>query len=251
MTIYDCVIIGSGPAGLTFATLADKTENILIIEKDKYIGGCHKVNRQKYENEYYFSEHGPRVYISNYHNFKMILNIIGVKFKDLFSKYKLSTVYLLYTDIVKKQIYNFNEIWIITVHFFNFLLDPNYAKNISLEEFMKTNKFSETAFDYTDRYVRIIDGGDISKISLNTYLQIINFQGRCKQATPSGPLALAAAPQTRPNHSRRSLSGPFAPSTYSQTSPTPSPISPQLRLICGLALPNEKIQKSFPAGSLA
>lgn len=174
MTIYDCIIIGSGPAGLTFATLADKNENILIIEKDKYIGGCHKVNRQKYENEYYFCEHGPRIYNSNYHNFKMILNIIGVKFKDLFSKYNLSTSYLLYIDIIKKQIYNFNEIWIMIVHFFKFLLDTNYAKNISLEEFMKTNNFSETAIDNTDKYVRIIDGGDISKISLNSYLQIIN-----------------------------------------------------------------------------
>ena len=31
MTIYDCIIIGSGPAGLTFATLADKNEKIMII----------------------------------------------------------------------------------------------------------------------------------------------------------------------------------------------------------------------------
>ena len=83
MIIYDCIIVGAGPAGLTFATLANKNERIMIIEKDDVIGGCHKVNRQKYENEYYFCEHGPRVYIGNYINFKMILNKIGLKFKDL------------------------------------------------------------------------------------------------------------------------------------------------------------------------
>ena len=49
MIIYDYIIIGSGPAGLTFATLADKNDKIMIIDKDKVIGGCHKVNRQKYE----------------------------------------------------------------------------------------------------------------------------------------------------------------------------------------------------------
>ncbi len=174
MTIYDSIIVGSGPAGLTFATLADKKEKIMIIEKDKFIGGCHKVNRQKYENEYYFSEHGPRVYLSCYLNFKMILNKIGVKFKDLFIRYKLSTLYLIYEDIIKTNFYNFNEIWLITVNFFQLLINPNHAKNLSLYDFMKNNNFSEKAINYTDRYARIIDGGDITKVSLNSYLNILN-----------------------------------------------------------------------------
>ena len=65
------VIIGSGPAGLAFANYAIKAnpnEKILIIEKDKVIGGCHKVNRI----DGYFCEHGPRIYISNYINFKKL-----------------------------------------------------------------------------------------------------------------------------------------------------------------------------------
>jgi len=109
MTIYDCIIIGSGPAGLTFATLADKNEKIMIIEKDKFIGGCHKVNRQKYENENYFCEHGPRVYFNNYINFKMILNKIGLKFNDVFVKYKLSMIRSLYEEVIKTNIFNFNK----------------------------------------------------------------------------------------------------------------------------------------------
>jgi predicted NAD/FAD-binding protein len=95
MIIYDYIIIGSGPAGLTFATLADKNDKIMIIDKDKFIGGCHKVNRQKYENEYYFSEHGPRIYFNNYLNFKTILSIIGVKFSDIFVKFNLSFLEIL------------------------------------------------------------------------------------------------------------------------------------------------------------
>lgn len=174
MYIYDCIIIGSGPAGLAFATLADKKEKIMIIEKDKFIGGCHKVNRQKYENEYYFSEHGPRMYFSNYLNFKMILNKIGLKFNDVFVRYKLTMIQSLYEEVIKPNIFNFNEIMALTISFFKLLLDPNYAKNLSLYDFMKDNNFTEKAFDYIDRNVRITDGSDIYKISLNTYLSILN-----------------------------------------------------------------------------
>jgi len=174
MYIYDCIIIGSGPAGLTFATLADKNEKIMIIEKDKFIGGCHKVNRQKYENEYYFCEHGPRMYFSNYLNFKMVLNKIGLKFNDVFVKYKLSMIRSLYEEVIKTNIFNFNEIMVFCSNFFKLLLDPNYGKDISLLEFVKTNNFTEKAINYIDRNARITDGGDITKISLNSYLSILN-----------------------------------------------------------------------------
>ena len=174
MIIYDCIIVGSGPAGLTFATLADKNEKIMIIEKDNFIGGCHKVNRQIYENEYYFCEHGPRVYINNYVNFKMILNKIGLKFNDLFKRNKLTTFELLNKDISKKY-YNTNEIFSIIKAFFSLLLDPNYAKNISMYNFLISNNFTEKAINYTNRYCKIIDGGDINKMSLNTFLHIIYF----------------------------------------------------------------------------
>ena len=174
MIIYDCIIIGAGPSGLTFATLANKNEKILIIEKDSVIGGCHKVNRQKYENEYYFCEHGPRVYIGNYVNFKMILNKIGLRFKDLFIRNKKTTLETLYTDVIKTNIYNNNENFSMMKEYFQLLLDPNYGKNISMKEYLISNNFTEKAIDYTDRNCRIIDGGDINKVSLNSFLHIIN-----------------------------------------------------------------------------
>ena len=174
MIIYDCIIIGAGPSGLTFATLANKNEKILIIEKDSVIGGCHKVNRQKYENEYYFCEHGPRVYVGNYVNFKMILNKIGLRFKDLFIRNKKTTFESLYTDVIKANIYNNNENFSMMKEFFQLLLDPNYGKNITMKEYLISNNFTEKAIDYTDRNCRIIDGGDINKVSLNSFLHIIN-----------------------------------------------------------------------------
>ena len=174
MIIYDYIIIGSGPAGLTFATLADKNDKIMIIDKDKVIGGCHKVNRQKYENEYYFSEHGPRMYFSNYLNFKTILSKIGVKFSDIFTKYNLSFIEILYNTTVKENIFTLNENYIMTIDFFKLLGDPNYAKNISLSEYVIKHKFSNKAINYIDRTSRLMDGGDLNKTSLNSFFHVMN-----------------------------------------------------------------------------
>ena len=148
MIIYDCIIVGAGPSGLTFATLANKNEKIMIIEKDEVIGGCHKVNRQKYENEYYFCEHGPRVYISNYVNFKMILNKIGLKFNDIFLRNKKTTFQMLYEDVIKTNIYTINENLSIMKEFFYLLIDPNYAKDLSMKEYLTSNNFSEKAIEF-------------------------------------------------------------------------------------------------------
>jgi len=174
MIIYDYIIIGSGPAGLTFATLADNNDKIMIIDKDKVIGGCHKVNRQKYENEYYFCEHGPRFYFSNYLNFKTILSKIGVKFSDIFTRYNLSFIEILYNTTVKENIFTLNENYIMTIDFFKLLGNPNYAKNISLSEYVIKHKFSDKAINYIDRTSRLMDGGDLNKTSLNSFFHVMN-----------------------------------------------------------------------------
>ena len=174
MIIYDYIIIGSGPAGLTFATLADKNDKIMIIDKDKVIGGCHKVNRQKYENEYYFSEHGPRMYFSNYLNFKTILSIIGVKFSDIFVKFNLSFFEILYETTLKENIFSMNEIFIMTIDFFKLLQNPNYAKNVSMNEYLTINNFSDKAINYINRTCRLMDGGDLDKTSLNSFFHVLN-----------------------------------------------------------------------------
>ena len=69
---YDLVISGGGPAGLGLAQCCSSILGIkiLLIEKEKILGGCHRVNRVKYNNEDLFTEHGPRIYSSTYKNFE-------------------------------------------------------------------------------------------------------------------------------------------------------------------------------------
>ena len=173
MIIYDCIIVGAGPAGLTFATLLDN-QKILIIDKDNSIGGCHKVNRQKFEKEYYFSEHGPRIYSSNYINLKFILNKINTKFSDLFTKYNLSLTEILLKIIVNEGIFTLKELSLLTLDFILLLFNPLHGSTISLKDYLKINNFSVKSTDFIDRYSRIIDGGNLYKTSLNSFLNVTN-----------------------------------------------------------------------------
>jgi protoporphyrinogen oxidase len=87
----EIIIIGGGVAGLAFANEAIKKypeANIKIFEKDKTLGGCHKVDRKKFNEEYYFCEHAPRIYINNYINFINLLKSMKLDFYKLFGKYK-------------------------------------------------------------------------------------------------------------------------------------------------------------------
>ena len=166
--LINTVIIGSGPAGLAFANYAKKAnpnENILIIEKDKVIGGCHKVNRING----YFCEHGPRIYLSNYVNFKHLLKSMNLKFNDLFIK-KNALISILNKIIFSDGIFNFNELLAITKDFILVIFNNQHGINLSMYDYMIFNNFSKETIYNIDLYCRLIDGGDSKKISLNQFI---------------------------------------------------------------------------------
>ena len=82
---YDYAIIGGGPTGMTLAWILSKQKkNVILIEKDDVLGGCHKVLRING----YFTEHGPRIYSNSYLMFIEILSDMNINFEDLFTLYK-------------------------------------------------------------------------------------------------------------------------------------------------------------------
>ena len=87
--IYDLIIIGGGPAGLTLAHCCSNIKNlkILVIDRENQIGGCHRVNRVNYNNEKIFTEHGPRIYSSSYKNFDFLLNEMNTSLIKIFKPY--------------------------------------------------------------------------------------------------------------------------------------------------------------------
>ena len=171
---YDTIIIGSGVAGLAFANYsleANSNQKILIIEKDNIIGGCHKVNRKKYKDEYYFCEHGPRVYINNYVNFMMLLKSMNLNFYELFSKsYSLFAVSNKF--LIEDGIFNISELFYIIRDFIFVIFVNNHGINISMKNYMDTNNFSQETKNKIDLMCRSFDGGGSYRISLNQFINI-------------------------------------------------------------------------------
>ncbi len=164
MDIYDYVIIGAGPTGLTLAYLLSKYNKKVILIDKEYIGGCHGVERV----DGLFSEHGPRIYIDNFYMFKRLLKEMGGDFYKMFREYKFH--YLAYTKVIFYEL-NFREIFIMIIAFLTF--NDSY-KNIPLIDFVKKNNFSEKGYTFIDNFCRLVDGGGIENFTTHSFLQIFN-----------------------------------------------------------------------------
>jgi len=171
-TNYNLVIVGAGVSGLALANYAlsiNPKQKIIIIDKDKTIGGCHKVNRQKYNNEYYFCEHGPRTYLNNYVNFISLLKSMNMNFYELFNKnyslFDLSNK-IIFTD----KIFNFYEILYIIRDFIFVIFANKHGINTSMKTYTDNNNFTQEAKDYIDLFCRSLDGGGSNRISLNQFI---------------------------------------------------------------------------------
>jgi hypothetical protein len=168
---YDIIIIGAGPSGLTLAqTLSSLNLKILVIDKNDSIGGCHRVQRV----DGYFTEHGPRIYSSAYLNFMTLLEEMDVKFEKLFTPYNFQ-----FTTIGQKTIFstiNIYEFLTLFFDFINLLFNEEYGERISVKDHLEFNNFSEKSKDIIDKICRLTYGADISRYSLNEFLQLVNQQ---------------------------------------------------------------------------
>lgn len=162
---YDYIIVGGGPAGLTCATyLARINKKILIIEKEQSIGGCHRVKRV----DGLMTEHGPRVYSSNFVNFRKVLAQINLNFHDLFTPYNFSISSIAGSGL---QHLKLREMFILAYYFITL---NKKSHLIPLEQVLAKHNFSEKATWYIDRLCRLTDGAGIEKYTLYQFLQNIN-----------------------------------------------------------------------------
>ena len=186
MRYYDLIIVGAGPAGLTLAhTSSSIYRKILIIDKEKEIGGCHRVKRNR---DGMFTEHGPRIYLSKYYNFFNLMSEMGLEIEDVFVKYKYSFI-----DIANAKIlpsYNLYEIMMFTMAYLMFVIDDDYGKDISLYEYLRGHRFSRKVIDTFDRLCRLTDGGNVYSYSLNKILKLTDASLMMQIYQPKAPLDL-------------------------------------------------------------
>lgn len=165
----DYIIVGAGPAGLAMAYyLATYNYKVLILEREKSIGGCHRVRRVNGM----FTEHGPRIYFDNYLTFKDLLKSMGHDFNDLFTPYNFS-IATIGGQNVMTSLRPYELLW-LTYAFIRHTFNHDWSKSITLLEFAKQNKFTEHSIDYLDRLCRLTDGGGIDVYTLYEFLEIPN-----------------------------------------------------------------------------
>lgn len=185
---YDVIIIGAGPAGLALAQCYIKiNNNILIIDKENDIGGCHRVRRVYNENlnESLFTEHGPKIYSDTYKVFISLLKDMNLDFYDLFVKYNFQIAQIGGETIWSTLSYT--ELFIFVTEYFKLFFNDNYGIDVSMKSFLLQHKFSEKSTSLIDRLCRLTDGAGIEKYTLNEFLQLFNQQILYNLYQPKSP----------------------------------------------------------------
>lgn len=182
MQKFDLVIIGAGPSGLALAQcVSHLNKKILIIEKEKVIGGCHSVKRINN----LFSEHGPRVYSKTYKVFIELLKEMGTSFDDIFTEYNF-TITEIGGETIFTTLSNI-ELFKLGIEFVKLLINNNNGKNVILKNFLIKNKFSGESYEIIDRICKLTDGGGADKYTLNQFLELLNQQFFYKLYHPKLP----------------------------------------------------------------
>lgn len=169
--VYDLVIIGGGPAGLALAQCVRHSNfSVAIIDREKTIGGCHRVRRVNN----LFTEHGPRIYSTTYTVFQQLLSDMGVSFDDLFTRYNFSIAEIGGETVF--TVLSIKELALLGFEFIKLIFNNDYGLNVILLDFLKESNFKSDSIEMIDRICKLTDGGGADKYTLNQFLQLVNQQ---------------------------------------------------------------------------
>jgi|UniRef100_A0A6C0BRS2 hypothetical protein len=166
--IYDYIIVGLGPTGLTLGLNLLKTNNkVLFIESESGIGGCWKTN---FTNDGYFTEHSPKVLSkTGSKEFNKLLHYLNIEpqYKEVYDK--KSTSFL--ENHVYTMFNNFSILDIVKLIFYVllYILTLN-NKHISIQEWCKNNNISKKSQSFLNiRSIAISNTYD--KLTMNSFIK--------------------------------------------------------------------------------
>lgn len=167
--IYDYIVIGGGPSGLSCATMLSKiNKKVLLVDSNRCLGGCHRVDRV----DNLFSHHSPMVYTDSSVNFRSFLNEINYPFYENFIKYDFSLFNIANKNLFKNM--GKTEWFHFSIDFIRILLQKNHLKDISIGQYMISKNFNKEVIDSVDKITRLSDGGDAMRYSANNFFQLPN-----------------------------------------------------------------------------
>jgi len=170
MNIYDWIIVGGGPTGLSLAWLLAKyNQTVLIIEREETVGGCHRV-RRVFQNGI-FTEHGPRIYSENYLTTQSLFADMGINFTDEFVPYKF------FFNNIAPSLWGqlaWKDIWSFFIVYLKFFWNEDSVTGVTMAQFMQENNFSDKGADFVARLCRLTDGAGPDRYTLWEFLQLIN-----------------------------------------------------------------------------
>jgi len=174
--LYDTVIVGGGPCGLTLASVLDG--RIALVERQPVLGGAHRVIPAPT-----FIEHGPRVY-SEYVNVKKMLRYIGTDWNSHFQP-------LQYTpDLIDgKRWYQWMTIREIALFSFEYLVyvyNKDHGKHVTMKQYAMSKKFTTLAQRNIDLVCRWSDGAGWETYTLWQFLS--GFDQHPRFYVPRRPL---------------------------------------------------------------
>lgn len=178
MSVYDFIVIGGGPGGMSLATMLPG--KIALFEKEEVLGGCHKVIR----NDGLFTEHGPRIYGTSYINSIALLKTIGMEWSDYMVPYTFQFLSSNLTSILPQL--TLQEIYYLGIGFVNFSFGL-LQQNKSVQEWAVERGFSEKSMDLLDSLCRMSDGADKTRYLMSSFFDVINQNFFYSFQQPSKP----------------------------------------------------------------
>lgn len=168
--MYDYVIVGGGPTGITLATmLANTKHKTLLLESEHSLGGNWKIDWDQETNQY-MTEHSPKVLFSSNHYFFQLLQKIGAT-----SHNHTHNIYGKFANlkIVKSFLkhMSFMDTMKLTKLIVSYFLNPNHFNYYqSLKHWALENHISEKGMSFL-KVMAIIASNIYDKVCVGAFIE--------------------------------------------------------------------------------
>jgi hypothetical protein len=189
--VFDDVIVGSGPCGLTLAWYLSQIpgRRIIVLDEHDATGGCHRVSRStgSLGTSGLFCEHSPRIYSENYRWFQAFLQDIGLDFDTYFTPYQYGTAegaaIIADACTIRELLWLGYEFVAHTVR----RTMGHRPKTWVVQDFLADRGFSVTAANTLDRFCRLLESAGADRFRMFEFMELLDQTSLHSAFIPAEP----------------------------------------------------------------